>query len=313
MRASAPIILEIGCEAPHNRAELLSRFTWRSRCPGEGPLLDSMIPIEGTALHCREHARTHRNIADCASNRWKTAGSFRSRSTRSWMKRTAASSTGTFHCAMRSPRPRRARPSISRSTARSRSHWAKLANNKNLTIAGPGAERFTISANAASRIFNFDDANNSKNSLVTISGLTLTGGNATGGGNGHGGAIRSRESLHLEDLVLTDNNAQFDGGAVWFSSPANGATLTILTSYFARNRGVGAGGGFYAQVPANGVATIEDNEFYRNTTANRGGGARINAISQSVVTIARSTFHENASSPSTGGGAYLSTGTGASQ
>lgn len=180
--------------------------------------------------------------------------------------------------------------------------------NKSLSIAGPGRDRLTIDAHGASRIFDVTDGNANNNITVSFSGMTLTGGAATSGGNGDGGAIRARENLVVEDMAFLSNNASFDGGAVYFNPAPDGSTLTVRRNFFYNNRGVGAGGGVYAQVPLGGTASIEQNDFYKNSTGNRGGGLRLNAVSQSEVTIGSNTFRENASSPSTGGGAYLSGG-----
>lgn len=92
----------------------------------------------------------------------------------------------------------------------------ELLINKNLTIQGPGAELLTIKA--------FDPTPAMKNgdgsrvlyisapglASVSISGLTLTGGDS----NFEGGGIRNMENLTLTASVITGNSAAFTGGGI---------------------------------------------------------------------------------------------------
>jgi hypothetical protein len=79
-------------------------------------------------------------------------------------------------------------------------HAGELAITKSLMIQGPGANSLTIRAHRGaeatvgygSRIFNIDDGAAAIRS-VTLSGLTLIGGDL----NGKGGAIYSAESLSI--------------------------------------------------------------------------------------------------------------------
>src|SRR6266545_693934 len=74
----------------------------------------------------------------------------------------------------------------------------ELAINKNLIITGLGANLLSISGSHASRIFDIS-------SDVSISGLTLTAGQAT---NANGGAISvSGGPLTITDCAFTDNTA----------------------------------------------------------------------------------------------------------
>src|SRR4029079_16685593 len=89
----------------------------------------------------------------------------------------------------------------------------QLTINKDLTIAGPGASLLTIRAfdpntlipGDGARIFNINDGNDAALLDVAISGLTLTGGD-TALSRG-GGAIFSRENLHLADSIVSGNRA----------------------------------------------------------------------------------------------------------
>jgi hypothetical protein len=76
-----------------------------------------------------------------------------------------------------------------------------------MAIAGPGANKLTISGGNASRIFHVNTGD--PVSPVTISGLTLTGGNA---GFFGGGAIYAYDgSLRLQDSVISGNSGRYIG------------------------------------------------------------------------------------------------------
>jgi CSLREA domain-containing protein len=79
-----------------------------------------------------------------------------------------------------------------------------------LTITGPGANLLTIDASGSgptpdmkygdgSRIFNIDDGDFNTHEAVSISGLTLTGGDSAF----FGGAIQSSEDLSLTGMVIS--------------------------------------------------------------------------------------------------------------
>src|SRR6266853_294810 len=77
-----------------------------------------------------------------------------------------------------------------------------------LTIKGPGADIIAVDGNAASRIFLIDDGKADVDAPVAISGLTLTNGKTDPADHfGHGGAIFSKESLSLTQVVVTGNTA----------------------------------------------------------------------------------------------------------
>ncbi|HEX9962394.1 MAG TPA: BACON domain-containing carbohydrate-binding protein, partial [Pyrinomonadaceae bacterium] len=88
-------------------------------------------------------------------------------------------------------------------------------NNSNggaITIIGPGANLLTITGGGGRRIFTV-----SSNSAVSISGMTLTGGNGTGSvASGNGGAIYNNANLTLNNVVVNANattgGGNFGGG-----------------------------------------------------------------------------------------------------
>ena len=122
---------------------------------------------------------------------------------------------------------------------------------QNLTIAGPGGVKLTVSGNDNSRIFDVGGG-----VTATISGLTITHGQSTGTlaalgtntgtgtGAGGGGAILNEAgaTLCLNQDVFTYNQAI---GAVGFSvlggAVLNVGTASIQACYFTANQAVGGG------------------------------------------------------------------------
>ncbi len=128
----------------------------------------------------------------------------------------------------------------------------QLTINNNVTIVGAGHQLLTIDASGndptpdtnngdGSRVFNIDDGLSTR-SNVTISGVTLTGGDITGGG----GAIRSLENLVLTDSTITDNSTRSDGSLVPSGGGilSRGGSLTIIRSTLPATRQLALAGAF---------------------------------------------------------------------
>ncbi len=175
----------------------------------------------------------------------------------------------------------------------------ELAITGSVTIDGPGAANLTIDAGGNSRIFDCDDGNLSNSVDVTIDGLTLTGGNASGTSpNNSGGAIYSVENLTVSNSVITKNTATGDGGGIGLPSITSGAgsgTLTIQNSVISGNTAGNAGGGIYSNRPTS--AAIVQNSTISGNTAASGGGISLGE----TMTIQNSIISENTAS-SRGGG-----------
>ena len=146
----------------------------------------------------------------------------------------------------------------------------ELAIGKDLAIVGPGAKTIAVSGNNASRVFNHFAG------TVTISGLAISNGNATGSG----GAITNAAPLTLSNCSVAGNTSAGNGGAVCNT--------------------------------ADGILRISGCTFSGNTattSANNGGGGAIydnSTILGGSVSIVNSTFHGNAANGS-GGGIYSAT------
>jgi CSLREA domain-containing protein len=167
--------------------------------------------------------------------------------------------------------------------------FQKLLINKSLTIVGRGADRLTVrrapNAAMAFRIFEIGAG-----TVVSLSGMTITGGNVfgTGGGIGATGA-----TLTVRDCYVT-GNAATAGGGIGNSASDTGitGTLIVIGSTIAANTandagGVGGGGG---GIHSRGNLTIKNSTVSGNVKVlgvNNGGGVWTNGtalISNSTIT-----------------------------
>jgi predicted outer membrane repeat protein len=151
----------------------------------------------------------------------------------------------------------------------------ELTITDDLTITGPGAELLTIDASGndptprekngdGTRVFNVDDGILGSIQNVSLSRLTLTGGDVLGSG----GAIYSRDTLALSDSIIHANAASVDGGGVF----SEFGSLTVINSRVSANQLTnrmrdGRGGG----IASIGVTTVQGSQIVDNV-ANIGGG-----------------------------------------
>lgn len=141
-----------------------------------------------------------------------------------------------------------------------------IENNGSLTITGRGANLLTIDGgDGQNRIFTINGA------MVTVSGVTLTGGN---GGSvitpGGGGAIFARGgSLTLDGIVLTNNTADFTGAIL-----LSGGTHRIINSTITKNSSPAACG--VLQNTADAPLAIINTTISGNSSGNIGGALCLN-------------------------------------
>ena len=159
-----------------------------------------------------------------------------------------------------------------------------LSVNKNVSIEGPGAELLSIDARGESRVMAvYPDV------TATINGLSITGGvQSSGGGIYNGGR------LTVTDCVLSGNEATYQGGGIFNSSPYSG-TLTVRNSTLSGNS-ARYGGGIYT----GGTATVADSTFSENSAESEGGGVYNDS---DMLTVTNSIFSGN-SAGTKGGGIY---------
>jgi hypothetical protein len=211
----------------------------------------------------------------------------------------------------------------------------QLAITDGVTVGGPGSALLTVNGGGVTRVFNVE--NPAATIAVTLTGLTVTGGNGSTGGPtptaGDGGGIRTTdEALTLADVVVTGNSAgSAMGGGIAADSAAamtfagctvsgntavngagvyffNGGSLFLANSTVSGNAGSGARGGgiyFFGAAAASGF-TIRNSTVAGNTTAGSGGGVFLrNFVGTALIqnsTITGNSANTTATTAGYGGG-----------
>ncbi|MCO5330719.1 MAG: Ig-like domain-containing protein [Ilumatobacteraceae bacterium] len=170
----------------------------------------------------------------------------------------------------------------------------QLTITDSVDIQGPGATVLAVSGNNASRVFYL--YNNSSLIDVSVSGLTITGGNAV-----EGGGIKSKdETLTLDGVVISGNAATSDGGGLW--ADGFNMVLTIQNSTLSGNTAADDGGAIYVE-DTGGPMLITDTVISGNSAADDGGGIYFYDPDDDI-TIQRATISGN-DAGGLGGGIYL--------
>jgi len=204
-----------------------------------------------------------------------------------------------------------------------------FTNGSNITIAGAGASTTIIKQTSGiDRVIEQDQAGEMDIPL-TLSNLTLTGGNCLTGldcafsGGGLLAGFYSGDSLTLNNVIV-ENNVEADttdggnqGGGVAMAGP----DFTITNSTFQNNSAAssssnsGVGGGVYFLDDAPGNLTITNSTFSGNTLPTSSGsveGGGLNIFLNTpgdAATVTGSTFTGNQAEGSNGeGGGIFSTG-----
>jgi len=114
-----------------------------------------------------------------------------------------------------------------------------MSNFNVLTISGPGAENLAVNGNAKSRVFHIRPGGS-----VTISGLTITNGHASGNfpDNSGGGIYNDHAHLRLKNCAIDGNYAALFGSGIYNDGHAGGglASLEINNSSIRGNSGENA-------------------------------------------------------------------------
>ena len=169
-----------------------------------------------------------------------------------------------------------------------------------LTLSGPGASLLTLSGNNASRVFNVRAVNGAGEYPVTLSGLTVTGGNAGPDDDDRGGGIlHTGGMLTILNSTLIGNTAAHGGGIASFRYLAVlNCTISNNTAHFPFTSGP-RGGGIYSQ---GWRLTVLDSTLIGNT-AMFGNGGGIYALRTSELSVRNTTLNGNEAG-SDGGGMY---------
>ena len=184
----------------------------------------------------------------------------------------------------------------------------------NINIAGPGSSDLTVARSSAAgtnfRIFNVPIG-----AVVSISGMTITGGLVSdpgSDGNASGGGIENSGTLSITDVTISDNTAGMsfglggvggEGGGIENSGmlSISDATINANEAVFAASTpgfGGGGEGGFGGGINNTGSFSVIDTAFTGNT-GDGSGGAILNSGNLSVTD---STFSHNR------GGGFISPG-----
>jgi hypothetical protein len=177
------------------------------------------------------------------------------------------------------------------------------AINGNLIITGPGANTLTVQrSNSASSDFRIFTVNSGK--TVNISGLTISGGKATG--DSGGGILNDHGMLTIDSCVISDNTATFGGGIFNKGDTSGSATLTVTNSTVSSNSATNFGGGINnSGSGGSATVTITGSTISGNTSTGLGGGLENDAA---TLTLTNSTVSGN-NSNTDGGGLFINTGT----
>ncbi len=196
-----------------------------------------------------------------------------------------------------------------------------------MTINGPGASTLAVSGNNSSRVFDI-----SGSASVTISGLTITKGQATEGG---GILLEGSAALSISNCVVTGNEALGNaagggfGGGIEDISPG---ALTVTGSTFDCNTAIAvsandpnvsptyifaSGGAIDLNLAVAGSATISNSTFIGNQAlggspgASAGGGAISNSSDVgTTLTVTGCKVQDNAAIGAAGGDGINNYGSG---
>jgi hypothetical protein len=177
-----------------------------------------------------------------------------------------------------------------------------LTVNGDLTIVGSGPDLLTIDASGSDIRPDDDDGTGTRlfdillrqglGWNVTLQGMTLTGGDASG----RGGAIQSAGNLTLSSVRIIDNASLNNGGAIYATHWLELNNTTIVD-----NTSGGYGGGIHA---VGGISVTLSNSIVTGNTARYTGGGLF--IDDTVLTIDGGTISDNhaAAVGFRGGGLY---------
>jgi hypothetical protein len=140
-----------------------------------------------------------------------------------------------------------------------------LTLSQGVTILGQGPDVIILNGGGTGRLFNVTSA-----SLVTIAGVTITGGR-TVAPNTNGGAILNTGHLVLDSDVLTGNQVLgpgSEGGAI--ANIGAGAVLTINKTTISGGFATGGGGGLFNDTAAQ--TTLTASTLLGNRASAQGSG-----------------------------------------
>ncbi|MBV9493405.1 MAG: right-handed parallel beta-helix repeat-containing protein [Acidobacteria bacterium] len=172
----------------------------------------------------------------------------------------------------------------------------QLEVTDSVDIQGPGPAALTVSGNNSSRVFYLYSGGSLLD--ISISGLTVSGGNADDGG----GISDSNENLTLNNMVISGNHATDDGGGLWMDG--FDFHFTIRNTTISGNSATGDGGGIYIEdTNDESFPNLFEDVVLQNNTARNGAGIYL-YDPDSPITLNRMTISGNMASQ-LGGGIHL--------
>ncbi len=165
----------------------------------------------------------------------------------------------------------------------------QLVVRESLRLTGPVSSNVTLDGQAAGRVLLIDDTFPNQETEVSISHVTLTGGQAT-----YGGGILTRDQLTLSNVSIHGNTATYGGGLFIRNANVDLKDSTLHENF------ANFGGGIYSDSGlASQSLTITGSTISGNVADTSGGGA-FNRSGQ--MTIRNSTITENSALPGRGSG-----------
>ena len=144
----------------------------------------------------------------------------------------------------------------------------ELLITKNVTINGPGAANVAVDGNAASRVFRIGS-----NTVVTISGLTITNGHSSDRG---GGIRNDHATLTIRNCTVAGNSTDYAGGGIFSDGEFGGnASLTVSNCTLSGNSSLNYGGGIFNNGYYGNASMLVTHSTLNENWADYGGGGGI--------------------------------------
>jgi hypothetical protein len=156
---------------------------------------------------------------------------------------------------------------------------AGISNSGTLTVTG-----CTLSGNTA---FGGGGIANAVGGTLTVSNSTLRANSASF----EGGGIHNYGTLTVSNSTLSANSARTAGGGIF----NNGGTLTVSNSTLSANSAITAGGGSGGGIANAGTLTVSNSTLSANSAYDSGGGILIFDFPPSVVVVQNTIVAGNSS------------------
>ena len=168
--------------------------------------------------------------------------------------------------------------------------------SNNISIIGPGASQLTINRLSTDTtyfsVLTIYDPTYSDNPIlqnVSISGVTIEGGNVNT--PGPGGGISNAGTLTVTNSFLTNNTSSYMGGGI-----ENSGVLTVNSSTFSDNNASADGDIGGSGIFNDGWPLIVINSTFIGNTSGVGGGIYNDTNLATTTTVTNSTFTDNTNS-----------------